>query len=65
MLKEHKKEYYNVLESRFIGMNQRFDKAPHMMLAANAICALMYLLAKGIASDLGNDVIINFLTVIL
>ena len=63
--KKQKKDYFYFLESRFVGMNQRFDQSSYMMLAANAVCAMMYWLAKGVAADVDNEAGIIFLTVIL
>lgn len=60
----YEKDYYKKLASRFIGVNQRFDKKPYLMLAANGICALIYMIARGVAMDNEDEGIVYFLTII-
>ena len=59
------KDYYKNLESRYMGVNQRFDKKPYLMLEANGICALIYMIARGVAMDNEGEGIVYFLTIIL
>ena len=65
MAKKCKKNYYKNLVSKLIGMNQRFDKVPYMILGANGICALIYMIARGVAMDNEGEGIVYFLTIVL
>jgi len=65
MAKKRKESYYDKLESSHVGMNMRFDRAPYMMLAANLICGLVYMISCGIAMDNEMIGLVKVMTIIL